>query len=198
MAQAQSERFGRAIRSRFRITSAEVHAAQGLRAAPAQLCASRAFLGLAFYRFGAGGYAQRRGPLTLALAPGLRGPVRDRTADLKRNQPECARASRTRSWSRREARSFISLGSRVGALHAAWRKHVGHRGRPGARGIHSWASGAPGAGRIPVGPLEIPGRLRDRREHPGGGARSRGPAAGPACHRSQWPRTKISSRAATL
>ena len=145
-----------AIRSDF-AHFCKVHAAQGLRARLRMLCASRAFWGLALYRFGRWVYALPRGPLTLPLRLAYValfeiGRLITKTSLNVRSRIE------DQVWIAPRGEIFISLGSRVGRgsmLHGC--NTLGIGGRPGARGHPQLGERvflAPGASAI--GPLEIP------------------------------------------
>jgi serine acetyltransferase len=119
-----------AIRSDF-AHFCKVHAAQGLRARLRLLCASRAFWGLALYRFGRWVYALPRGPLTLLLrlfyvALFEIGRLITKTSLNVRSRIE------DQVWIAPRGEVFISLGSRVGRgsmLHGC--NTLGIGGRPG-------------------------------------------------------------------
>jgi serine O-acetyltransferase len=146
----------RGIRSDF-AHLCKVHAAQDFRARLRLLCASRAFWGLAIYRFGRWVYGLPRGVLTVPLRILYVilfeiGRLTTKTSLSVRSQIEGD------VWIAPRGEVFISLGSRVGRgsmLHGGNTLGVG--GRPGARGhpqLGERVVMAPGASA--VGPLEVP------------------------------------------
>jgi len=123
----------RGVRSDF-AHFCKVHGAQGLRARVRLLLASRAFWGLAIYRFGRWVYTLPRGPQTLPLrmlyvVAFEIGRLITKTSLNRRSRIE------GEVWIAPRGEVFVSLGSRIGRgsmLHGGNTLGVG--GRPGARG----------------------------------------------------------------
>ena len=104
------------------------------------LCASRAFWGLAVYRFGRWVYALRRGPLTLPLRLVYLALFEIGRLITKTSLNVGSRIE-SEVWIAPRGEVFISVGSRVGRgsmLHGCNTLGIGGRSRPVA--IHSWAS----------------------------------------------------------
>ena len=145
-----------AIRSDF-AHFCKVHAARGLRARLRMLCASRAFWGLAVYRFGRWVYALRRGPLTLPLRLVYLALFEIGRLITKTSLNVGSRIE-SEVWIAPRGEVFISVGSRVGRgsmLHGCNTLGIGGRSR--ARGHPQLGERvllAPGA--CAVGPLEVP------------------------------------------
>jgi serine O-acetyltransferase len=146
----------RAIRSDF-AHFCSVHGAKGHRARLRLLCASRAFWGLAIYRFGRWVYALGRRPLTLPLRLAYAvlfeiGRLVTKTSLSVRSRIE------SEVWFAPRGEVFISLGSRVGSgsmLHGGNTLGVG--GRPGARGHPQIGERVVlGPGASVVGPVKVP------------------------------------------
>ncbi len=146
----------RGVRSDF-AHFCKVHGAQGLRARVRLLLASRAFWGLAIYRFGRWVYTLPRGPQTLPLrmlyvVAFEIGRLITKTSLNRRSRIE------GEVWIAPRGEVFVSLGSRIGRgsmLHGGNTLGVG--GRPGARGHPELGENVVmGPGASAVGPLRIP------------------------------------------